>query len=114
MFEIGFSEILLILGLALIVLGPERLPKLASQVGRWVGRARSMARQFKDQLDREVEAADITKQYTPDPHDGRDHGDAGGPPEPPSSAETTQPGYPDDPPPMNPTPDADEPSPPKT
>jgi len=54
MFEVGFSELLLIFALALVVLGPERLPKLAQQVGRWVGRARAMARQFRDQLDEEA------------------------------------------------------------
>jgi sec-independent protein translocase protein TatB len=54
MFEVGFTELLLIFGLALIVLGPEKLPKLAQQVGRWVGRARAMARQFRDQLEEEA------------------------------------------------------------
>jgi len=54
MFEVGFTELLLIFALALIVLGPERLPKLAQQVGRWVGRARAMARQFRDQLEEEA------------------------------------------------------------
>lgn len=54
MFEVGFSELLLIMALALIVLGPEKLPKLASQVGRWMGRARSMARQFRETLEEEV------------------------------------------------------------
>jgi sec-independent protein translocase protein TatB len=54
MFEVGFTEILLILGLALLVLGPEKLPKLAAQIGRWTGRAKSMARQLRAQLDQEV------------------------------------------------------------
>jgi sec-independent protein translocase protein TatB len=54
MFEVGFTEIILIMGLALLVLGPEKLPKLAAQIGRWTGRARSMARQLRAQLDQEV------------------------------------------------------------
>jgi len=56
MFEIGWSEYLLIFGLALVVLGPEKLPKLAASIGRWVGRARVMARQFRDQLETESES----------------------------------------------------------
>lgn len=54
MFEVGFTEIVLILGLALLVLGPEKLPKLAAQIGRWTGRARSLAQQLRMQLDEEV------------------------------------------------------------
>ena len=46
MFEVGFTEIILIVGLALLVLGPEKLPGLAEKVGRWTGRARAMARQI--------------------------------------------------------------------
>jgi sec-independent protein translocase protein TatB len=57
MFEVGFVEMLMIFALALIVLGPEKLPKLAQQVGRWVGRARNMARQFREQL--ETESIDL-------------------------------------------------------
>jgi sec-independent protein translocase protein TatB len=58
MFEVGFTEIILILGIALLVLGPEKLPKLAGQIGRWLGRARAMARQLKSQLDEEVNIVD--------------------------------------------------------
>jgi Tat protein translocase TatB subunit len=54
MFEVGFTEILLIFAIALLVLGPARLPKLAADVGRWAGRARSMARQLRTQLEQEV------------------------------------------------------------
>src|SRR6186713_2068081 len=54
MFEVGFSELLLIFVIALVVLGPQKLPKLAQQVGRWVGRARAMARQFREQLEEEA------------------------------------------------------------
>jgi len=54
MFEVGFTEIVLILGIALLVLGPERLPKLAADLGRWAGKARAMARQLKTQLEQEA------------------------------------------------------------
>jgi len=59
MFEVGFSELLLIMVLALLVLGPQKLPKVVGQVGRWMGRARAMARQFREQL--EIEAADAQR-----------------------------------------------------
>jgi sec-independent protein translocase protein TatB len=55
MFGIDFSEILVIFGIALVVLGPEKLPRLAATVGRWIGRARHMARQFREQLEQEAE-----------------------------------------------------------
>ena len=61
MFDIGFSEVLLIFVLALIVLGPEKLPKVAAQVGRWIGRARGMARQFREQLEEEVNLEETRK-----------------------------------------------------
>jgi sec-independent protein translocase protein TatB len=62
MLDVGFSEILLTSAIALIVLGPEKLPKVARQVGNWVGRARAMARQLTEQLEREVSAEEILKQ----------------------------------------------------
>ena len=61
MLDVGFSEILLTSAIALIVLGPERLPKVARQVGNWMGRARAMARQLSEQLEREVSAEEFLK-----------------------------------------------------
>lgn len=61
MFEVGFTEIVLILGLALLVLGPEKLPGLAQKVGRWTGRARAMARQLRTQLEHEVTLEELAR-----------------------------------------------------
>ena len=54
MFDIGFTELILLAGLGLIVLGPQRLPKVAAQLGRWVGQARRMSRTLMYQLRQEV------------------------------------------------------------
>src|ERR1700721_1500381 len=62
MLDVGFSEILLTSAIALVVLGPERLPKVARQVGNWMGRARAMARQLSEQLEREVSADELLKE----------------------------------------------------
>src|SRR5271165_3460398 len=68
MLDVGFSEILLTSAIALIVLGPERLPKVARRVGNWMGRARVMARQLTEQLEREVNAEEFLKaQIQPNP-----------------------------------------------
>lgn len=64
MFEVGFSELLMIMAIALVVLGPEKLPGLVGRVGRWMGRARAMARQFREQL--EVEAAEASRPRPPE------------------------------------------------
>jgi sec-independent protein translocase protein TatB len=53
MFEGRFPELLIIFVVALIVLGPHKLPQVAALVGRWLGNARAMARQFRDQLEEE-------------------------------------------------------------
>ncbi|MGH8296873.1 MAG: Sec-independent protein translocase protein TatB, partial [Steroidobacteraceae bacterium] len=66
MFDIGFSEIVVIFVLALIVLGPEKLPRVVREVGRWVGRARAMARQFQEQLEEEIDV-DSSRTIRPEP-----------------------------------------------
>ena len=61
MFEVGFQELLLIFVIALVVLGPQKLPGLVAQVGRWAGKARAMARQFREQLESEVNLDELGK-----------------------------------------------------
>lgn len=62
MFDIGFAELMLVALVALLVLGPERLPKAARTVGYWGGRARSYMRQMTTELEREVQQAEIREQ----------------------------------------------------
>ncbi len=51
MFDLSWSHILLVLIVALIVVGPKDLPKIMRTAGRWVGKARSMADQFRKSFD---------------------------------------------------------------
>ena len=68
MFDVGFWELALIFMLGLIVLGPEKLPRIAAQIGRWVGRARRTATQLRYQLEREINLDDRPRRtYTPPP-----------------------------------------------
>jgi len=61
MFDIGFTELLVIGVVALLVLGPERLPRLARDVGRWVGRARRYVNHVREEIDREVELSELRR-----------------------------------------------------
>ncbi len=61
MFDIGFFELLLIGVVALLVIGPERLPKVARQAGAWMGRARRFVRSVKDDIDREIQAEEYKR-----------------------------------------------------
>jgi sec-independent protein translocase protein TatB len=62
MFEFGFGELVLVFMIGLLVLGPQRLPKVAAEIGKWVGRARRTATQLRRQLEREIELADLEAQ----------------------------------------------------
>lgn len=59
MFDVGFPELVLVAVIGLLVLGPQRLPKVAAEIGKWVGRARRTATQLRRQLEREIELNDI-------------------------------------------------------
>lgn len=61
MFDIGFSELLVIAVVALLVLGPERLPKAARFAGLWVRRARAQWYSVKSELERELAAEDLKR-----------------------------------------------------
>lgn len=61
MFDIGFWELLAVLTLGLLVLGPERLAQVVRTAGRWLGRARTMARNMQYEIEREVSIAEFDK-----------------------------------------------------
>ena len=52
---IGGSEFLLLCLIGLLILGPERLPRVARQIGGWVGKARQMTRSLQRQLEEELD-----------------------------------------------------------
>lgn len=61
MFDIGFSEILLVAVVALVVIGPERLPGVARNVGRYAGRLQRYVHDIKRDFNREVEFEEIKR-----------------------------------------------------
>jgi sec-independent protein translocase protein TatB len=61
MFDIGWSEMALILLVALIVIGPKDLPRVARSVGQWVGKGRAMAREFQRALEDMAREAELDK-----------------------------------------------------
>jgi sec-independent protein translocase protein TatB len=66
MFDIGWSEFVLIAVVALIAIGPKELPGVLRTVGQWMGKARRMAAEFQGQFQeamREAEMADLKKSF---------------------------------------------------
>jgi len=62
MFDMGFLEFLLIGIIALIVLGPERLPKAARTVGLFIGKAKQGFESMKTEIDRELKLKELQEQ----------------------------------------------------
>jgi len=65
MFDIGWTEITVILVVAIIVIGPKDLPKVLRTVGQWVAKAKAMTRDFRSHVDemiRETEIDEVKKQ----------------------------------------------------
>ena len=66
MFDVAPTELLLVVVVALVVIGPKDLPKAMRFVGKWMGKARGMARHFRSGLDtmmREAELEELVKQW---------------------------------------------------
>ncbi len=59
MFDIGFWELFLIAVVALVVVGPERLPKLVRVTGLWVGRANASFQSIRSEISRELRAEEL-------------------------------------------------------
>ncbi|MAZ71040.1 Sec-independent protein translocase protein TatB [Porticoccus sp.] len=62
MFDIGFAELLVIAVVALIVMGPERLPQTLRTIGLWIGRIRQTFSSIRQELENEVGMDDIRRQ----------------------------------------------------
>lgn len=65
MFDIGFWELFILFGIGLVVLGPERLPRVAMKVGNWLGTARRTARTLTTQLRTELDLDQSIGGYQP-------------------------------------------------
>jgi sec-independent protein translocase protein TatB len=61
MFDIGFTEIIFIMVIALLVVGPERLPRIARAAGLWVGKLRGFVSSVKADIDKELATEELKK-----------------------------------------------------
>ncbi len=113
MFDIGASELLVIVVVAILVIGPKDMPRAMRTAGRWVGKMRRVSAHFRTGIDamiREAELEDMEKQWkaqneaimagTPLPSDGSKDSDVSAEPanllpDPPSSESPVPPGEPE-------------------
>ena len=61
MFDIGFTEIVFIMVITLLVVGPERLPRIARTAGLWVGKLRGFVSTVKADIDKELAGEELKK-----------------------------------------------------
>lgn len=61
MFDVGFFELLLIAVVALIVVGPERLPRIARTAGLWLGKGRRFISSVKTDIEQEIKADELKR-----------------------------------------------------
>jgi sec-independent protein translocase protein TatB len=59
MFDFGFSELFIIGLIALVVLGPERLPRVARQAGQWMGKLQRYVSDVKSDINRQMELEEL-------------------------------------------------------
>ncbi len=90
MFDLGFQEIIIVLAVALIFIGPKHLPEIARTLGRAMGELRRAGDELRAQINLEAMMAEREEEERLDPSQGSRYSapDTGQRPEPPSSADT--------------------------
>ncbi len=61
MFDIGFAELAVVAVVALLVVGPERMPGLIRSAGQWAGKIQRIARELRNEIEREAAAPEFKK-----------------------------------------------------
>jgi sec-independent protein translocase protein TatB len=64
MFDFGFSELAVVAVIGLIVLGPERLPRVARQMGQWLGKLQRYVSDVKSDINRQMDLEELRKLQT--------------------------------------------------
>ena len=62
MFDIGFIELFLVAAISLLVLGPERLPRVAVKAGRFIGQMKRLVGQWTDEMNRQIENQEMVNE----------------------------------------------------